>query len=112
MMLRNRTTETLTAAALVAPFVLIYCWMFVYPTIRMAQLSFTDAPLIGAGHWVGLDNYVTIFTDPDVGLRIAASTDSSVVSIRLARDTSALRASETTTSTATSCASTGSSTSS
>jgi multiple sugar transport system permease protein len=63
MMLRNRTTETLTAAALVAPFVLIYCWMFVYPTIRMAQLSFTDAPLIGAGHWVGLDNYRRMFSD-------------------------------------------------
>ena len=62
-MLRNRTTETLTAAALVAPFVLIYCWMFVYPTIRMAQLSFTDAPLIGAGHWVGLDNYRRMFSD-------------------------------------------------
>ncbi|MGC1448343.1 MAG: sugar ABC transporter permease [Xanthobacteraceae bacterium] len=62
-MLRNKTTEALTAAALVAPFVIIYCWMFVYPTVRMAQLSFTDAPLIGAGHWVGLDNYRRMFSD-------------------------------------------------
>ena len=62
-MLKNRTTEALTAAALVAPFVIIYCWMFVYPTVRMAQLSLTDAPLIGAGHWVGLDNYRRMFSD-------------------------------------------------
>ena len=62
-MLKNRTTEALTAAALVAPFVIIYCWMFVYPTVRMAQLSLTDAPLIGAGHWVGLDNYRRMVSD-------------------------------------------------
>ena len=40
-----------------APFVVIYGVLFVYPTIKMVQLSFTDAPLIGAGQWVGLDNY-------------------------------------------------------
>ena len=62
-MLKNRTTEALTAAVLVAPFVVIYCWMFVYPTVRMAQLSLTDAPLIGAGHWTGLDNYRRLVSD-------------------------------------------------
>ena len=48
---------------LVAPFVAIYGWLFIYPTIQMVQLSFTNAPLIGAGDWVGLDNYVRLFND-------------------------------------------------
>ncbi len=48
---------------LVAPFVAIYGWLFIYPTIQMVRLSFTDAPLIGAGDWVGLDNYVRLFGD-------------------------------------------------
>ena len=56
-MIRNRIAEWLAAAALVAPFVAIYGWMFVYPTIRMVELSFTDAPLIGPGQWIGLANY-------------------------------------------------------
>ena len=62
-MLKNSATEKLTAAALVAPFVIIYCWMFVYPTVQMAQLSLTDAPLIGAGQWTGLDNYRRLVSD-------------------------------------------------
>ena len=40
-----------------APFVVIYGVLFVYPTVKMVQLSLTNAPLIGAGKWVGLDNY-------------------------------------------------------
>ncbi len=62
-MLRNRTNELLVAAALVAPFVFIYGWMFVYPTLRMVELSFTNAPLIGDGDWVGFDNYRRMFGD-------------------------------------------------
>lgn len=63
-MLRNRRTEILVAYALVAPFVLVYGWLFVYPTIQMIRLSLTDAPLIGAGNWVGFDNYTRMFHDP------------------------------------------------
>ena len=37
--------------------------MFVYPTVKMAELSLTDAPLIGAGHWIGLDNYRRLASD-------------------------------------------------
>jgi multiple sugar transport system permease protein len=63
-MLRNRRTELLVAYLLVAPFVLIYGWMFIYPTIQMITLSFTNAPLIGEGKWVGLKNYTRMFADP------------------------------------------------
>jgi multiple sugar transport system permease protein len=62
-MLKSRRNETLVAAVLVAPFVLIYAWMFVYPTIQMVVLSFTDSPLIGAGKWIGFENYVELFQD-------------------------------------------------
>ena len=57
-MLKSRRNEVLVALVLVAPFVAIYGWLFIYPTIQMVRLSFTNAPLIGAGDWVGFDNYV------------------------------------------------------
>ncbi len=63
-MLRNRRTEILVAYILVAPFLLIYGWMFVYPIGRMIQLSFTDGPLIGSGNWIGFKNYTRMFADP------------------------------------------------
>ena len=62
-MLNNRRTEILVAALLIAPFVAIYGWMFVYPTIQMVNLSFTDAPLIGEGKWIGLQNYDRLLHD-------------------------------------------------
>jgi len=62
-MLRSKRSEYTTAAILMAPFVVIYGLLFVYPTIKMAQLSLTDAPLIGAGKWVGLDNYYRLASD-------------------------------------------------
>jgi multiple sugar transport system permease protein len=60
-MLKSRRNEIIAALVLVAPFVAVYAWLFIYPTIQMVRLSFTDAPLIGAGNWVGLDNYVRLF---------------------------------------------------
>lgn len=67
---KYRTSEVLVAAVLVAPFVAIYGWMFVYPTIQMIQLSFTNAPLIGAGVWVGLNNYTRMFADKIFGAAV------------------------------------------
>jgi multiple sugar transport system permease protein len=62
-MLKNRRNEMLVAFVLVAPFVAIYAWMFVYPTFDMVRLSFTNAPLIGPGEWIGFDNYAKLFND-------------------------------------------------
>lgn len=61
-MLKNVRTEVWVALLLVAPFVAIYIWMFIYPTIQMVQLSFTDAPLVGPGEWVGWANYERLFS--------------------------------------------------
>src|SRR5689334_22237379 len=58
-----RRPELIAAAVFVAPFIFIYGWMLVWPTIRMVELSFTDAPLIGEGNWVGWANYTKMWGD-------------------------------------------------
>lgn len=62
-MLRSKRTEILAASVLMAPFVVTYAVLFIYPTIKMAQLSLTNAPLIGPGKWVGFDNYFRLASD-------------------------------------------------
>lgn len=62
-MLHNRPRHIAIAVSLIAPFVATFALVFLYPTIRMIQLSFTDAPLIGEGEWVGLENYQRLLTD-------------------------------------------------
>ena len=62
-MLTSRRSEVFVAAVLIAPFVAIYGWMFIYPTVQMVALSFTNAPLIGPGEWVGTDNYARLIKD-------------------------------------------------
>ena len=69
-MLTSRRSEIYAAAILVAPFVAIYGWMFIYPTIQMVLLSFTDAPLIGAANWTGLKNYDRLIHDKTFGKAI------------------------------------------
>ncbi len=62
-MIRDRRKEALVAFTLILPFLSIYALIFVYPTIDMFFLSFSDAPLIGKGEWVGLDNYTRLPND-------------------------------------------------
>lgn len=62
-MIRNPKKETAIAFLLIAPFVAIYALIFIYPTIQMFVLSTTDAPLIGAGEFVGFDNYERLARD-------------------------------------------------
>jgi multiple sugar transport system permease protein len=62
-MRRYDRAEVTTALVLVLPFVLIYGVLFLYPTLKMVMLSFTKAPLIGEGTWVGLANYTKLFKD-------------------------------------------------
>ena len=49
--------------AFVAPFVIAYLVLFIYPTIKLILLSLTDGPLIGDGNWVGLHNYARLASD-------------------------------------------------
>jgi len=69
-MLRNRRSELLTALVLVAPFLAIYGWLFLYPTFQMIEMSFMKAPLIGKGTWAGFANYAKMFRDPVMRIAI------------------------------------------
>jgi multiple sugar transport system permease protein len=62
-MLETQRSQTRTALILIAPFLIVYGLLFVYPTVKMIAMTFTDAPLIGAGKWVGLKNYYRLFSD-------------------------------------------------
>ncbi|MDF0599620.1 sugar ABC transporter permease [Psychromarinibacter sp. C21-152] len=64
MATKNKTLRrNLIALSLIAPFTLTFLLVFAWPTYKVIQLSFTDAPLIGAGEWVGLDNYRDLLGD-------------------------------------------------
>ena len=60
---RYNWSEVSIAGLFVLPFIVIYGVIFVWPTVQMVWLSFHNAPLIGAGKWVGIDNYVRLFKD-------------------------------------------------
>lgn len=62
-MQRYKRSDLITAAILLLPFIVIYGLLFVYPTIRMTLMTFTKAPLIGPGEWVGFKNYTKLFGD-------------------------------------------------
>ena len=51
------------ALLLVAPFTILYIIFFLYPTARVFQLSFTNAPLIGDFQYVGFANYERLLND-------------------------------------------------
>ncbi|MDC9825587.1 sugar ABC transporter permease [Devosia sp. ZB163] len=52
-----------TALLLVAPFVIVYAALFLYPTLQMLAMSLTNGQLILPGEFVGLDNYLKLFRD-------------------------------------------------
>jgi len=69
-MMKTGRTEAWVALVLVAPFVCIYGWMFIYPSLQMAWISFTDAPLIGEGEWNDFWNYDRLLRDRTFGVAI------------------------------------------
>ncbi|HKN28052.1 MAG TPA: sugar ABC transporter permease [Roseiarcus sp.] len=62
-MVKSRRNEIVAAYALMAPFIVVYGVVFVYPSVKMFELGFTDAPLIGAGAWVGFKNFWRLQSD-------------------------------------------------
>lgn len=64
MSLQSRKRKAnLTALVLIAPFCLTFLVFFAYPAVKLFQLSFTDAPLIGDGKWIAFDNYARLLGD-------------------------------------------------
>jgi len=64
--IRAERRRTLTALAFLAPALVILGAFVAWPMISALRLSFTDASGFGSEDWVGLDNYVRVFTDPDI----------------------------------------------
>jgi multiple sugar transport system permease protein len=58
--------RNLTALAFLTPALLVLGAFVAWPMLSALRLSFTDASGFGQEEFVGLDNYVTVFTDPDV----------------------------------------------
>lgn len=50
--------------AFVAPFLLLYCLILIWPLLMGVHISFHRADLFGARVWVGLENYARILADP------------------------------------------------
>ncbi|WP_245999438.1 carbohydrate ABC transporter permease [Paracoccus methylarcula] len=62
-MIRNKARHRLVAVSLILPYVAIFALVFAYPVIEVVRMSFTNAPLIGGGEWIGLGNYIRLFSD-------------------------------------------------
>jgi multiple sugar transport system permease protein len=58
--------RNLTALAFLSPALVILGAFVAWPMLSALRLSFTDASGFGQEEFVGFDNYLTVFTDPDV----------------------------------------------
>ncbi|QNN54892.1 sugar ABC transporter permease [Nocardioides mesophilus] len=56
----------LIAYAYVAPALVVFALFLLAPLVYAVQLSFYEWDGLGLGTWVGLDNYVAVFTDPEL----------------------------------------------
>lgn len=59
----DRRKHYIAVVTFTVPFLVIYCGLFIYPAIRMFMLSLTDAPLIGDGNFVGINNFLRLARD-------------------------------------------------
>lgn len=66
----TKLRENLAALPLVAPFVIIYAALFIFPSLQMLGMSFSSASLTLPGEWVGLANYAKLAGDRQFGLAI------------------------------------------
>jgi multiple sugar transport system permease protein len=58
-----RFPDNRIALGFVLPFIAVYGLLFIYPSLQMVWMSFTDSQLIVPGKWVGLDNYLYLLRD-------------------------------------------------
>src|SRR5690606_23188464 len=63
---RIERRRTLTALGFLAPALIILGAFVAWPMVSALRLSFTDASGFGAEEWVGLDNYIRVFANPDI----------------------------------------------
>jgi multiple sugar transport system permease protein len=63
---RSGTRRGATAAAFLAPALVILAVFVAWPMLAALRLSFTDASGCGTEEFVGVDNYAPVFSDPDI----------------------------------------------
>lgn len=63
--LTNRAQEQLAAYVFLLPWLIGLIGITLGPALASLYLSFTNYRIMGTPDWVGLDNYVTMFTDDD-----------------------------------------------
>lgn len=62
---KNRVARNLIGLSFISPWLIGFLVFTIGPMIASLYLSFTDYDLLSEAQWVGLDNYVTMFTqDP------------------------------------------------
>lgn len=72
---RPRIRYHLTALAFIAPWLIGFLLFMAYPILRSLYLSFTDFKLLEDGyHWIGLKNFVFIFTRDKTFVRAVQNT--------------------------------------
>lgn len=62
--MKAMTRHNLGGFLFVAPFLLLYLFILIYPLFLGIALSFRRVDLFGGGTFVGLDNYVRLLADP------------------------------------------------
>ena len=67
------TRRPWTAALFLAPGLLLYLALVIYPLIQGAQLSLTNSTVGNAGDFIGLANYTELIRDPDVISAVAVT---------------------------------------
>ena len=61
----GRLTDTQTGILLVIPGLAVFIAVILYPFISAIAMSFTDRSLLNPNSsFVGLDNYIKVFSDP------------------------------------------------
>lgn len=64
---KDRVSEALWAYALIAPTALGLGIFYLWPVLQTAYFSFTEWGAFGGHEWSGLDNYVRLAGDPELG---------------------------------------------
>jgi multiple sugar transport system permease protein len=62
----GQRSTSITAAVFMLPALIILIAFVGWPMISALRLSFTDASGFGRESYVGFDNYIQVFTDPDI----------------------------------------------
>lgn len=63
--MKSRSREALAAYLFLAPFLVTILVFFVYAFVRAVFYSFTNYDLFSAPEWVGLRNYINLFSEPN-----------------------------------------------